>query len=1284
MPSPSDPAPNFVEPESIGPYRIVRALGRGGMGVVYHAEHRETGEPCALKTVRLADQAMLSSIRREIHALRRLVHPGVVRIVAEGIDDGLPWYAMDLLRGRTLHDHNALQWRDGNTLGVTTTMAAPTDAATAELPPSGPLSSDAPRAVVETAPVSSVPRAPGRTLAETLGLLRGVCDTLAFVHGMGLVHRDLKPDNVFIRDDGTPVLVDFGLALAASGATGRDVLAVSGRPMGSPAYMAPEQIRGELVDARADLYALGCMLYESVTGRVPFEGTVQMVISQHLYKQPAPPSQIVAGVPAALEQLILTLLQKRPQERIGYADDVAVALAALGAEGPEGWRRGQPYLYRPGLAGRSDKLADVVTALGRAQQQKGARIFVGGESGVGKTRFAMEISQLATRRGLRVVAGECAAVSAGEDRDAVRAAPLHPFRPLLLSIADRCREMGAEETARLLGDRGPVLGAYEPSILRLPGQDQQPELAPLQAQAARARLVSALTETLSAFGASEPLLLLIDDLQWADENSLAVLEALDEAWLDRSPVVLLGTYRTEEASDAVRALTRAEGALSIELGRLDAAAVGQMVSDMLAMPAPPSAFIDFLVEQSEGNPFFIAEYLRVAIEERVLARNERGEWRVANESMRSSFREALPLPRELYALVGRRVAALGTGARALSRVAAVLGREFDADVLAAATTLDEIPGLEAIEELRARQILDVVGGRLRFAHDKLREIIYADIPAEQSRALSGVAARAIEARYGNTPEIAGYYPILAHHFATAGDDAKAIEYLEKAGHRALETGASAEALGFFRRALELDEQRRARGDEPADMLRRASWERRLGQAEFNLGHMREAERLTRGALHRLRKGRAPDEGSKPSAVIGLVVLVAHLLRQFYHLFGPARRASADPAERRRLTEASLAAERLSEIYFFQSEPLLSFSAALQSANLAEELGPSPELARSYATLSVAFGLVPWQRVVDAYEARARAAADTTGDPEAISWVYFLVGLSAIGTGRWDDARAALSHSREIARAVQDHRRVEECLALVGNVDMMTGHIDDAERHYSELWDSARRSGNRQGEVWSLHGRSECCVVRGRIDEAHDLMERAHQLKRPDSSDESERVSGGEAALVHLMRDDHTRARRVAEGTLELMVRLSPSAFHLVYGYVATCEVFLALYEAERAPDLARQAHAACRAMRGYARIFPIGRPYAHRFKGLRAAIDGDLARAERSLLRSIAEAEQLGMPLEAGLAHYDLGRFLPDTDPRKAEHLARAREAFERLDARFQLARVVAVIEGATTPELAA
>ena len=308
-------------PEQVGPYRLLGMLGEGGMGKVYRGEHLETGEVVALKTVRGASGPVLASIRREIHALRRLSHPGVVRIVAEGVWEGLPWFAMELLRGQTLR-------------GFLDTRG-----------PVGPL----------------------------LTLLRRLCEPLAFLHGHGLVHRDLKPENLFLRPDGRPVLVDLGIA-AASGSA-REVLQVGGGAVGSEAYMAPEQILGDFVDARADLYALGCILYEALTGRPPFvrSRSAGGVLHQHLHRPPLPPSALGEGVAPELDALVLRLLAKRPQERPGYAEDVAAALAALGAEGDEGGAssRPPPYLYRPDFAGRAGVLGRLGQALEEASRGRG-------------------------------------------------------------------------------------------------------------------------------------------------------------------------------------------------------------------------------------------------------------------------------------------------------------------------------------------------------------------------------------------------------------------------------------------------------------------------------------------------------------------------------------------------------------------------------------------------------------------------------------------------------------------------------------------------------------------------------------------------------------------------------------------------------------------------------------------------------------------------------------------------------------------------------------------------
>ena len=1271
--------------EVIGPYQLGALLGEGGMGAVYRARHMRTGAEVALKLVQVADESLLASFRREIFALRSVDHPGVVQVIADGVTAGCPWYAMVLYEGRTVGDFIEDVHEPGCDRFDSGIQTLSDEDANAETLPH-----------MATAAPSGPP-----ALGRTLTLIRTLCAALAYVHGKGLVHRDLKPDNVLIGDDGVPVVVDFGLALQFCGERTRDVLAVAGRALGTPPYMAPEQIRGDLVDARADLYALGCILFECLTGQQPFFGSPSRVLQQHLFEKPEPPSALMDQIPAELDALVMRLLEKEPRRRLGYAADVAATLAGLGAEllPLVGAPAPRPYLYRPALAGRSAAIERLEPLLGcHRDDQRSSMILVGGPSGVGKTRLVMELATTAARRGRTVVVDQCVDVG-----PKVRAAPLHPFAELLGAIADRCRVEGRDETARILGERGRVLELIDPSLAELPGQAEYPIPPPLPADAARLRLLDVMASVIAAYAEGHPCLLVLDDLQWADELTLALLQNLDDDYLARAQLLVLTTYRVEDLTAPLQGLIDAEHTEAIELGPLSRQSVAQMVADMLALNAPPSGLIDFLVTESEGNPFFIAEYLRAAIDERVLQRSEAGDWVVGERGESpQSLRSALPLPGGLRELVRRRFAQLDDDAQELARMAAVLGRELDGDLLLAASatlwalsvrstdapkssdSFDDVReryGREPLQQLRARQILEEAsGGKLRFVHDRVRACIYSDIHPQQRPELHRAAAEAIERdSISNPSRTQAYFPILAHHWSIAGDEVKTLEYLEKAGELALASAASTEAKGFFSRALSLAEQRQCRGL-PGDEMRHARWQRRLGEACYNLGDLHVAKRHLRNAMQVLAPARLGALSKlAPERLVdrlgsGLSTLGA-LGKQLGRLAGLSRAVRGDSSERGRLREAALAAERLSQTYFFLNQQNRAFGAALKAAHFAEALGPSAELARGYGVLSIGFGFAMLPSLVERYGQQAQDIAKQVADPHAIAFVAFLRGLSALGAGEHSKARAFLRHALDTARTSGDVRANQEILAVLGHAHVVAGDAHTGLSLFEQLGQSVDRSPNAQGQLWVLSGRGSTLIKLGRADEGIQLLVQARELNA-NTDDRTQQIAHGAVAMAYQIKEQCQQARSAAEQTLQLSERAAPTGYHLCLGLFPMCEVLLASWERAlsddkaQAKELAQLCARACSVTERYARIFALGRARAQLYRGCAHWLDGRSSRAQSLWRKSLETATGLDIPFDRGRAHFELGRHLAPSDPARKAHLARAAALFRQTGAEHWLKRL--------------
>jgi len=783
----------------LGPYRLLEPLGQGGMGVVYRARHAATERAVALKTVRIASPRWLESIRREVDALTRIRHPGIVRILDHGVHEGRPWYAMDLLEGESLREYGSRMWspfRARSPYGLARPITR-TDSLSGEEHDRADRVSPVPPSGVRFA--GDAPVAAG-ALSDILSLMRRLCATLAFLHGEGFVSGDLKPENVLLVGH-APILIDFGLSLRFPASTGREAIDAQGGAAGTLPYMSPEQVRGELVDARSDLYSIGCMLYELLTGAAPFVGTPFSIRSQHLSTPPAPPSLVVRDVPPALDSLVLRLLAKEPSERAGFADEVAASLAEIAGDTSRlvDYPPSRPYLYRARFVGRTGTLA-TLGALRDSAAGGGAMALLAGESGVGKTRLALELTRTAPQSGFRVITS--GAFSVPLEQTGTAASPLQTVRPLLRAVADCCQEGGTETTERLLGDRRSVLALYEPLLAEVPASAPLDAIVPLTPDASRQRLFLYLAQTLTAFAEEQPILWVLDDLGWADDLSIAFLHSLTSEYFSSTPAFLLGIYRSEETTSAVRELAGLPHVVNVELPPLRLTDVSAMVADMLALPLKDSGFADYVAHAAEGNPFFVIETVRTAVNERLLYRDEGHTWqsRSADADGRAGF-EGLPLPRSLQELIDRRLRALSVLAQETARAAAVLGREFAFDLLTDVAGLSADAAEAAIDELIRGHVFEQPSpDRLRFAHDKLREVAYF-FPVEQRRALHARAASVLERRWQGHADAAEVWATLGHHFSAAFLPTQAAPYLKRAAEHARATFANADAIVLYRRAI---------------------------------------------------------------------------------------------------------------------------------------------------------------------------------------------------------------------------------------------------------------------------------------------------------------------------------------------------------------------------------------------------------------------------------------------------------------------------------------------------
>jgi diguanylate cyclase (GGDEF)-like protein len=1022
---PAEPAPLQLEPGDAAGLEVLGELGRGAQAVVYRIRYRDRTSQYALRLLHdhaAANPEGVREFRRQCALLAAVASPGLPRVHKVGDAGGVPYVIMDLIPGEPL-----------------------------------------------TARLS---RGPVREVTA-VRIATDIAGALGAAHDHDLVHRDVKPENIIVGPDGAAGLVDFGLATRVAVDPGAAEEPVAG----TLTYSSPEQsgMLNRPVDGRSDLYALGAVLFECVTGAPPFAAAdVGELLHLHATAPVPDPRALAPGLGAAFAAIIVRLLAKDPDDRYQSAAGLLADLRRLDTDPaalfPLGEQDGPARPAEPPLAGRDTEYTALRERWTSAAAGRGGIAVLHGFTGSGKTRLAAELGEQVLAAGGTVLRG---AASPSDRR---------PMAPLRAAVDAYVRSLlggsgGADAAATLLraaaGQGAGLVTSLSPAlrgVLGVPGVAA--EIGLERHSAAVADLLTGLART------TGPVLLHLDDVQWFDDGTVRVLEQL-AGGLAGIPLLVVATARNDDESGTAAAviLNRLQPTpdTDITLAPLTTEAVGALIdafSGGVRIDAEGAAAIAAV---TGGNPFVTISYAR-AVADAGLLTPDWGFWRVDAEGIRD-----LALPADSAQLLLRRMGPLAPENRQLLQLAGIVGTTFAPGLVAEVAGVARDRIAEVLSDAARRGLVEHREGTVRFLHDSIRLAVLDGLPEDEVRALHQRIADVLDREEG-----ADVYALARH--CALGDPshnpARMLRAGQAAGARALAEHAPDTALTFLEYAAE--------AAATGELTVGSEFYQLLGIAYHQNGRFGDAiaalttalagttDRLERARLHlhlaRVHESnwggreqvRAVEQGlaelGRPMPRNPVLALLSGIwLFIVGCLIGVTRLGygTASGAYRERLRVQTTLYHYGGSGSMRTLRPLRSLLYGLRLLHPTSRLGRSPERARDLVGLTFPLRAMGLQRTSDRLVAAALRHANEFGDPTLVAHIDWMTAMAVHGSGADSGER--------VRRVLAERERflgvglILDCYAVLGWDWLLRGDLTEAEtalagrRRWLEIGGNAGRS-----------------------------------------------------------------------------------------------------------------------------------------------------------------------------------------------------------------------------------